>query len=475
MRIRPVILCGGNGTRLWPLSRSSMPKQFVPVQGEHTPLQETIRRIQGEQYLDPIIVTSEAMRFFAAADLAALGVQATLLLEPVGRDSGPAVIASAVYASGLSKDELILILAADHKIGDEAAFHAAIAAGAQAAANQMIVTFGLEPAHASTAYGYIDPGEEIMRDVFNVHRFHEKPIESDASRYVSNGMLWNSGNFLARPETFIEEFKVRHSNSLSLIRKAVASGRTSSGAVTLESNAYAAVEPISIDYAVMEHTKRAVVVPSAWQWSDIGTWDEVWSVSEKDGNGNVTVGGANAVDSRNCYVRANGPITSVLGAQDLIVVVEPDAVLVADRKNAAGVKALVEDLVHRGVPQATQHERVHRPWGWYEVRDHGTAFQVKRIAVNPGGRLSLQRHHFRSEHWVVVTGEAKVTVADTVRVLGPNEHVSIPLGAVHRLENPGEEMLEVVEVQYGTYLGEDDIVRIEDIYDREVEVEDASA
>lgn len=466
-RIRPLILCGGSGSRLWPVSRDTMPKQFVVLNGNKSPFQETVLRVADRSiYALPIVVTSEAHRFEVERQLAEIEMSATIVLEPERRDSAPAILAGCLLAAADGLDETVAIMASDHSIGDIDAFHASMLAAEAAARSGSIVTFGMKPTQPTTAYGYIEPGEAIAPGVHAVRRFAEKPNAETAATYIASGHLWNSGNLLTRPETMIAEFRRLRPDTFEAVSQALAAAKRMPGAILLNKAHYGKAERLSIDYAVMEDTVMAAVTPADWNWSDIGTWQALWEIGSQDSDGNVCIGETENLGSQNCYVQSRGRITSVVGAQDLIVIVEPDAVLVADRSRSGDVKLLVDNLSKKGVPQAISHQRCHRPWGWYEVRDLGENFQVKRIAVYPGGRLSLQSHKFRSEHWIVVTGTARVTIDDEVLTLVAKQHAEIPLGAIHRLENAGNSLLEIVEVQNGTYLGEDDIVRYEDIYDR---------
>ena len=465
--IRPLILCGGSGTRLWPVSRDSMPKQFIPLIGEHSSFQETMLRIADSDVFGfPVVVTTEAYRFEVERQLRAIEMEATLLLEPARRDSGPAILAGCMLIAEQDPECCLAVLASDHAIADRRAFVDSLKAGCQAAFDGKIVTFGIAPTYPATGYGYIEPGPASAAAAAPVRRFVEKPDAAAAATYIEQGYLWNSGNFLTRPLTLMAEYQRLQPQAYAAVRQAVADRVVKGHAVELDQTAYQMAGKTSIDYAVMESTSLAMVLRSVWGWSDVGTWDALWEISPRDENGNAFRGEIQALDSEGCYIRSSGQMTAVVGSRDLVVIVEPDAVLVVDRKHAGDVKLLIEDMKRRAVPQAISHSRVHRPWGWYEVRDLGSDFQVKRIAVYPGGRLSLQKHQYRAEHWVVVTGLARVTVDDTIRVVKPNEHVEIPLGAVHRLENTGSTLLEIVEVQHGSYLGEDDIIRIEDIYNR---------
>lgn len=465
--IRPLILCGGSGTRLWPASRHTLAKQFIVFQGRHSPFQETLLRVRDPAIFgEPVVVAAEGQRFLVARQLAELGMTATVLLEPSPRNSGPAILAGCLQIASEGDGSVVAVLASDHAIADVAAFHASLQAAEPAARGGAIVTFGMVPTHPSTGFGYVSPSEPGPHGVCAVRHFAEKPDARTAERYVAEGYLWNSGNLIARPSTLIDAYADLHPATAFAVTQAFAARRRVGATMLLDSQAYDLADALSIDYAVLELTARAAVLPSSWGWSDIGTWQALWEAGDKDADSNVVVGEVEIVDSRDCYVRSQGQMVSLIGMRDLIVVVEPDAILIADRHKAGEVKVLVEQLKRKGVPQATDHARVYRPWGWYEVRDRSAMFQVKRIAVLPGGRLSLQKHRFRAEHWVVVSGIARVTVDGSIDDLGPNQHAEIPLGAIHRLENPGDELLEIVEVQHGTYLGEDDIIRIEDIYDR---------
>jgi mannose-1-phosphate guanylyltransferase / mannose-6-phosphate isomerase len=465
--IQPVIMCGGAGARLWPTSRDSLPKQFAPLLGARSSFQETALRVRGPQFSDRLlVVTSRAHRFLAEEQLAEIGVEADILLEPERRDSGPAIVAACVKIAREDPDAPVLVVAADHMISDAEAFRAAVISAREAAAAGWLVTFGIMAAHPATEYGYIEPGEPVEGAAFRVATFVEKPDARTAAGYVLAGFLWNSGNFLFTARRLIDEYAAFAPAAVEAVTRAMGGAANESGALALEPAAWGEVEKKSIDYAVMQHTARAAVVKVACGWSDIGNWDALWSMGARDAQGNAIKGDVEILDSHGCFVSSDGPLTSVLGASDLIVVAERDAILVADRRRAPEVKQLVEALRRKGRPEADCHSRVRRPWGSYQVIDCGDQFQVKRITVHPNGRLSLQKHRRRSEHWVVVSGLAQVTVEDKTRSLGPNEHVHIPLGAVHRLENFGDMPVQLIEVQSGNYLGEDDIVRLEDAYHR---------
>ena len=465
--IRPLIMCGGSGSRLWPLSRESFPKQFATLIGERSTFQETLLRVRDPALFGrPLIVTSQRQRFMVERQMAEIGVEADMLLEPSPRDSGPAIAAGAAKIAGDAPETLIMVLAADHLVRDPAGFRRTVAAGVEAARGGAIVTFGIEPTHPSTAYGYIEPGEAGPAGVPAVKRFVEKPDAATAQRYLIAGFSWNSGNFLFRADTLLAEYERFAPESLKQIRAALAGAKTDLGALVLDAAAFAKAEKKSIDYVVMEQTDKAVVVSGSFGWSDIGGWDAMWDVTDHDADGNALKGEVVAIDSQDNYVSSEGQVIGIVGLKGAVVVATRDAVLVADRARAGEVKTLVETLKRQGKAQATDHARMYRPWGWYQTLELQGRFQVKRIVVYPGGRLSLQKHFHRAEHWVVVRGTAQVTVGDQVTMLTENRSVYIPLGEVHRLENPGKIDTEIIEVQTGSYLGEDDIVRLEDVYNR---------
>jgi mannose-1-phosphate guanylyltransferase/mannose-6-phosphate isomerase len=465
-KIRPIVMCGGAGTRLWPTSRNSMPKQFAMLLGERSTFQDTILRLQDGLFGRPIVLTNRDHRVLAEKQLAEIGVEADVVLEPDRRDSGPAILAGCMVAARDNPDMPVLVVASDHVVEDAAAFRHCVACGLAAARAGRLVTFGIAPSHACTEYGWIAPGQALEGSARSVERFAEKPDGRRAAEYMLAGWLWNSGNFMFRPRALIEEYRRFEPASVAAVEAAVAQGKPENGAFALSLAEFVQAEKRSIDFAVMERTDRAAVVTTSCGWSDVGNWDALWALSAHDGSGNARRGDVELFDAHNCLVATDGPMTSVLGVEDLIVVASRDAVLVADRSRAAEVKQVVELLRSKGRSQAESHANVHRPWGSYQVVDAGDGFQVKRIVVAPQGRLSLQKHRFRSEHWVVVRGVATVTVDENVGSFGKNEHIFIPLGAVHRLENGGTEPVELIEVQNGSYLGEDDIIRLEDIYHR---------
>jgi mannose-1-phosphate guanylyltransferase / mannose-6-phosphate isomerase len=466
-RIIPLIMCGGAGTRLWPASREVRPKQFLPLFGTRSTFQDTILRVSDATLFErPIVITNMAYRFMVLEQLAEIGFEADILLEPMRRDSGPAIAAGAAFALMRGDDAVVLALAADHVVGDTAAFVAACRQGLVAADTGRIVTFGVQPERAATEYGYISPGEAVSGQVKAVKKFVEKPDPARAAEYIKAGYLWNSGNFMFRAAVLLDEYRNVDAESVQAVSDAVTKAGRDLGFVTLEAGAFGSAKAISIDYAVMEKTSRAAVVPVACGWSDVGSWHAVWELSGKDSQGNAAQGTAVFEDSRNCNVSTDKALVALEGVDDLVVVATQDAVLVSRQKDANGLKRLVAKL-KTVAPQVTEdHLKVHRPWGSYQSVDTGDRHQVKRIVVKPGGRLSLQKHHHRSEHWIVVRGAARVTVNEAVKIVHENESIYIPIGAVHRLENPGKILLELIEVQTGSYLGEDDIIRIEDDYQR---------
>ena len=466
-RIIPMIMCGGAGTRLWPASREVHPKQFLSLFGARSTFQDTLARVSDPELFDrPIIITNIAYRFMVLEQLADLGLEADILLEPMRRDSGPAVAAGATFAQARENGAIVLALAADHVVRDTASFIAACRKGLTAASSGHIVTFGVQPERAATEYGYISPDKAITGDIRAVAKFVEKPDLATAEQYVESGYLWNTGNFMFRAKVLLDEYRNVDDATVLAIAEAVSKAGHDLGFVTLDPGAFAKARAISIDYAVMEKTSRAAVVPISCGWSDVGSWHAVWELSTKDGHGNAARGKVVFEDSRNCNVTSDKALVALEGVEDLVVVATQDAVLVSRQKDSDGLKRLVAKL-KAVAPEVTEdHIRVHRPWGSYQSVDSGDRHQVKRIIVKPGGRLSLQKHHHRSEHWIVVRGAARVTVDELVKTVHENQSIYIPIGAVHRLENPGKIPLELIEVQTGSYFGEDDIIRIEDEYRR---------
>lgn len=466
-RIVPLIMCGGAGTRLWPLSREGRPKQFINLFGARSTFQDTLLRVADPRLFDrPIVVTGAAYRFMVLEQLAEIGLQADILLESARRDSGPAIAAGAAFAARRSPDAVVLALAADHLVQDTEAFVAACETSLSVANAGHIVTFGVTPERPATEYGYISPGAIIEGSVRGVKSFVEKPDPATAARYVQDGYLWNSGNFMFRADVLLQEYRTVDAASIDAVTRAVDDAQRDLAFVNLDKDAFESATPISIDYAVMEKTARAAVIPVSFSWSDVGSWHAVWELSDKDAQGNAARGLAVFENSHNCNVSSDKAVVALEGVDDLVVVATQDAVLVSRQKDAGGLKRLVAKL-KIVAPQVTEdHLRSHRPWGASQSLDVGDRYQVKRIMVKAGGRLSLQKHHHRAEHWIVVHGTALVTIGGVQKNVHENESIYIAIGAEHRLENPGKIPVELIEVQTGSYLGEDDIVRIEDDYRR---------
>ncbi len=465
-RIVPVLLAGGSGTRLWPVSRDGMPKQFMPLLGERSTYQEALLRLADRSlFAPPIVMTVGDFRFFARRQADELGQEVSVVLEPARRDSGPAIAAGAMLARERDHEAIVLALAADHVILDPELFHAACIAARKAAEAGHIATFGIAPSEPRTSYGYICCGASLGDGIRKVERFVEKPDAATARRYLEDGYVWNSGNFLFRADVLASELEHHAPQIAAAVTAAVAGAKDDLGFLRLEAESYARAPQLSFDYAVMEKTQLAVVVEGKFRWSDIGSWDAIFEISKRDADNNFAAGPVVTVDSRDNLVHADR-LTAVVGVRDLVVVTTPDAVLVVPRDRAEEVKGLVAKLKQAGRPEATSHRRCHRPWGYYDSIDLGERFQVKRLVVTPGGTLSLQKHLHRSEHWVVVRGTAEVTIGEATKIVHENESAYIPLGTVHRLKNPGKIPLELIEVQTGSYFGEDDIIRLDDVYRR---------
>ncbi|GAB3306442.1 mannose-1-phosphate guanylyltransferase/mannose-6-phosphate isomerase [Luteimonas notoginsengisoli] len=469
-RLQPVLLSGGSGTRLWPLSREAYPKQFLALAGERTMLQDTWLRVATlAEGAAPIVVANEEHRFLAAEQLRQVGMEhAAIVLEPVGRNTAPAIAAAALQAAAQGDDPLLLVLPSDHVVRDVAAFQAAVRAAIPSALDGALVTFGIVPESAETGFGYIqsEAGQSGERGVRRVLRFVEKPDAATAQRYLDAGdHYWNSGMFLFRASRYLAELERFRPDILAAVRAALAAAQRDGDFIRLDKAAFAASPSDSIDYAVMEKTDRAMVLPVDIGWNDVGSWSALWDVSEQDAEGNARHGDVIAIDSHNSYAYARR-LVALVGVDDLVVVETDDAVLVAHKDKVQQVKEVVARLKAEQRSHAILHREVHRPWGSYDSVDQDDGFQVKRIKVKPGARLSLQSHRHRAEHWIVVRGIARVTRDNDVFDLHANQSTYIPLGARHRLENPGTEMLELIEVQSGDYLGEDDIVRYEDVYGR---------
>jgi mannose-1-phosphate guanylyltransferase/mannose-6-phosphate isomerase len=470
--IHPVILSGGSGTRLWPMSRSLYPKQLLALVGKHSLLQETVQRVIGDTgFAAPLIIANEEHRFIIAEQLREIGaVPAALMLEPIGRNTAPAACVAALRLAAGEPDALMLVMPSDHVIGDLAAFRRATERAASAARAGHLVTFGIAPQRAETGYGYIAKGEAVAgcEGAFAVTAFVEKPDAETAERYLASGdHFWNSGIFLFPVALYLAELERRHPEMLDACQKALTGAHTDSDFIRLDKSAFAASPGDSIDYAVMEHTTRAAVVPVGMGWSDLGSWDALWELGARDERGNALLGNVVAEATRNCYLRSEAGLVAAIGVEDLIVVATDDAVMVAPRNRTQEVKDLVGRLRDERRDEADALSTVHRPWGTYRALHNGHRVQVKHIMVRPGAKLSLQMHHHRAEHWVVVQGTAKIVRGNEELILSEDQSTYIPLGTAHRLENPGKIPLHVIEVQSGSYLGEDDIVRFEDHYGRE--------
>ncbi len=469
-KILPVIMCGGAGTRVWPESRETLPKQFIPLIGEHSTFQMALDMLRDRAVFDPaIVITNNDYRFYVAEQIAETGIEAEIVLEPSRRDSAPAIAVAAVMAAARKPDTVVAIFAADHVIKNRPEFVKLCAEAAEAAAaTGSIVTFGIMPTAPATGFGYIRPGAPVMQGsaVKAVEAFVEKPDLDTAKGYLAEGYLWNSGNFVFRADVMLDELKQFEPELADVVREAVGKATTDLGMVKLDPEAFGRAHKISIDYAVMERTHRGAVIAADMGWSDIGNWQSVWEMSDRDDQGNSVRGLGVVLDSTNVHIRSADVLTAVVGLDDVVVVTTQDAVLVLNSNQAGRVKDLVEKLKTLKRPEAHEHRRSYRPWGYYQSIDRGGRYQVKRIVVKPGQRLSLQKHYHRAEHWIVVSGTAEVTLNEQVHLVHENESIYLPIGCVHRMTNPGKINLELIEVQTGSYLGEDDIIRIEDIYNR---------
>jgi mannose-1-phosphate guanylyltransferase/mannose-6-phosphate isomerase len=468
--IYPVILSGGTGSRLWPLSRSLFPKQLLALAGDHSLIQDTVLRAKGPEMAAPLIVCNTEHRFLIAEQMRQAGIEPlAIMLEPTGRNTAPAAAVAALMLSEKDPEAVMLLLPADHIVRNRTAFLQAVVQAATAARQDYLVTFGIRPDSPQTGYGYIRRGGALTNPAggFAVARFVEKPDAATAASYVASGDYdWNSGMFAFKAGVFLAELERLEPELLAHCREALAKGGKDLDFFRLESSSFTKAKAISIDYAVMERTDKAAVVPVEMGWSDIGSWEALWTTAERDDQGNAMKGDVLLHGSRNSYLRSEGPLVAAVGLEDIVVVATQDAVLVSHRNACQDVKRIVEQLEQSGRELHTTHRKVYRPWGAYEGIDNGDNFQVKHITVNPGAKLSLQMHYKRAEHWIVVSGTARVTCDDKVFPLKENESTFIPLGAKHRLENTGPEPLHLIEVQSGAYLGEDDIVRFEDTYGR---------
>ncbi|WP_037313001.1 mannose-1-phosphate guanylyltransferase/mannose-6-phosphate isomerase [Ruegeria halocynthiae] len=476
MLITPVLLCGGSGTRLWPLSRKSYPKQFVPLVGDETLFQASALRLSGVgsglEFASPMVVTNTDFRFIVAEQLVAIGIDpGTILIEPEGRNTAPAILAAALHAFSADQDAVLLVAPSDHVVPDADAFRAAVVRGLDALKQGKLVTFGITPTHAETAYGYLELAETPDNSGAPVplKQFVEKPDAQRAAEMLAAGNFkWNAGIFLFRASDILAAYRTHAPELLAPVEAALATATPDLGFLRLDPEPWAQADDISIDYAVMEKSSNLSVVPFDAAWSDLGGWDAVWRETGPDENGVVTSGDATAIECQNSLLRSDSDQLELvgIGLENIIAVAMNDAVLVADASRAQDVKKAVVALKEKGAPQATTFPKDHRPWGWFESLVVGNRFQVKRIMVHPGASLSLQSHFHRSEHWIVVEGTARVTIDDDVKLVTENQSVYIPLGAVHRMENPGKVPMVLIEVQTGAYVGEDDIVRYEDKYAR---------
>ncbi|QGX61502.1 mannose-1-phosphate guanylyltransferase/mannose-6-phosphate isomerase [Alteromonas mediterranea] len=465
--MKPVVLAGGTGSRLWPKSRAALPKQFLSLTSDSTMLQDTITRLNGTDAEAPVFICNDAHRFLVAEQLRKKNIKhGGILLEPVGRNTAPAIALAALHATKNGEDPVLLVLAADHLIKNQAAFHEAITK-AEALANEgKLVTFGIVPDQPHTGYGYIKAGN-VLNVGFEVADFVEKPELDTAKQYVESGdFFWNSGMFMFKASRYVEELSKYNPEMLEICRRAIETEAPDLDFIRVDSEIFATCPDDSIDYAVMEKTDSAAMVPLDAGWSDVGSWTSLWETADKDDNGNVCVGDTILENTKNSYVNAEQRLVSVIGLEDVIVVETKDAVMVAHKDDAQSIKNVVNKLKAEKRPEFEFHREVFRPWGSYDSIDSGSRFQVKRITVKPGEKLSVQMHHHRAEHWIVVSGSANVTIDDSTQLVTENESVYIPIGAVHALENPGKIPLELIEVQSGAYLGEDDIVRFSDRYGR---------
>jgi len=471
MKLFPVVLSGGSGTRLWPLSREALPKQLLPLISEKSMLQETVMRLSGLPRLAPAtVVCNEDHRFMVSEQFAEMKMAPQqIVLEPAGRNTAPAVAVAAILSLRANPDAMLLVLPADHLIQNAPAFHQAVQQAEALAEQGYLVTFGIVPSGPEICYGYIEQGEQLEdgQEACRVSRFVEKPDLATAQKFISSGkFLWNSGMFVFRADRYLEELQRHRPDILAACQQAVEGGSQDLEFWRIDAGAFLSCPSDSVDYAVMERTDSAVVVPVDMGWNDIGSWSSLWEVGEREQGGNVVQGDVIAEDCTDCLIRSEHRLVTAIGIRDAIIVETSDAVLVVDKGSAQQVKSMVASLKAQQRSEHISHRKVYRPWGYYENIDDGHRFLVKRMLVKPGAKLSLQMHHHRAEHWIVVSGTAKVTRGEECVLLGENQSTYIPMGVVHRLENPGKIPLQMIEVQSGGYLKEDDIVRTEDVYRR---------
>ena len=465
--IVPIILSGGSGTRLWPLSRKLHPKQFINLVNETTLFQDTILRLP-KDVAEPLIICNEEHRFLAAEQLREIGKKTKgIILEPEGRNTAPAVALAALQFINKGEDPILLVLSADHLIKNIEAFHQSITIASELAENNKLITFGIVPDKAETGYGYIEANINNTDDYYSIKSFTEKPSQKNAKKYLDSGnYLWNSGMFMFKASVFLSELEKFEPEILSACKKSCTTKNIDSDFIRIDNDAFHQCPNESIDYAVMEHTKNGVVVPLDANWSDVGSWSSLWDIKTKDNNDNVSKGDVFLEDVNNTYTYSSNRLVSVIGVSNLVIVDTQDALLVADKQQTHNIKKIVARLNNDKRSEVDSHRKVFRPWGYYDLVDSGEGFQVKRIVVNSGAKLSLQKHKYRAEHWVVVKGVALVTCGDKIFELVENQSTYIPQGSIHRLENHQDIPLEIIEIQTGSYLGEDDIIRFEDDYQR---------
>ena len=467
--LHPVILCGGSGTRLWPLSRQALPKQFLPLLSSRSLLQDTALRLQGLPQLAPsLVVCNQEHRFLVADQLLEVGAPiGPIILEPAGRNTAPAVAMAAHLALRTDPDALLLVLPSDHVIRDGAAFRATVESALDLACDGCLMTFGIVPDAPETGYGYIERGEAISESAFKVRRFVEKPDAARAAQFLESGdFLWNSGMFLLSAKVYLDELDAHAPEVAVAAARAIDAGQSDLDFLRPDTEQFLSSPSISIDYAVMEHTDRAAVVPASFGWSDVGSYDALWQEEQKDAQGNAIQGEVVLRDTKDCYVHTEKQMVALIGVEDLVVVATADAILVMPRSRSQDVKMVVEELKKQGRAEHETHKQVFRPWGWYEGVERGERFQVKQLMVKPGAKTSMQVHHHRSEHWVIVKGTAQITLDGEDHLLSEDKSIYVPLGVPHRIFNPGRIPLHLVEVQSGSYLEEDDIVRLDDQYGR---------